>query len=225
MAHEKIKEMVKKAVHAVTEKSQGTLPAWLKGLIDECLEHKTISWKSELKRFYGFREFANYVPTRKRLNRRFSIIFPGYKIKRKAHIVVATDSSGSVNDEDFAKFWAEIGMMFSAGVSITHVEIDADITHVQPYQRKPPRGKGIKRYGYGGTDFRPVFKFVKKGVYKNGNREEFKLKTKVDGLIYCTDGYGTYPDKISCPTIWVMTKDHSTSGWKPSLGKVIVMDD
>ncbi len=225
MAHEKIKDMVMKAVHKVSEKSQGYMPAWLKGLVDECMEHKTITWKSELRRFYGYKEFSHFVSTRKRLNRRFGIAQPGYKVKRKAHFVVATDSSGSVADEEFAKFWREIGMMFSAGIGITHVECDADITHVQQYKKKPPHGKGIKRYGYGGTDFRPVFKFVDKKFYKNSNGEKFKLKDDVDGIIYCTDGYGTFPNKIPCPTIWVMTVNHSTSGWESKLGKVLVMQD
>ncbi len=225
MAHEKIKEMVKKAVHKVSEKSQGYMPAWLKGLVDECLAHKTITWKSELHRFYGFREFAKFETTRKRLNRRFPITFPGYKVKRKAHFVVATDSSGSVDDKEFAMFWKEIGAMFKAGVGVTHVECDADITHVQPYKRKPPKGQGIKRYGYGGTDFTPVFKFVKDKVYKNGNGEKFKLKEKVDGIIYCTDGAGTYPRSIPCPTIWVMTPEHYNNGWNPKLGKIIVMEN
>jgi len=225
MAHEKIKEMARKALHKANAKNQGNMPGWLKSLVDQCLAHKTISWKSELKRFYGFREFSHFVPTRKRLNRRFSIAFPGYKVKRKAHIVVATDSSGSVSDEDFAKFWAEIMTMFSAGVTITHVECDMDITHVQPFKRKPPKNTKIKRYGYGGTTFKPPFELVEKGHYKNGNGEEWKLKTKVDGIIYCTDGYGDFPKKIPCPTIWVVTAEHSTHGWSPKLGKMIVMTE
>ncbi len=225
MAHEKIKEMVKKAVHKVNEKGQGSMPAWLKGLVDDCLEHKTITWKTELRRFYGFREFAKFETTRKRLNRRFPMTFPGYKVKRKAHFVVATDSSGSVDDKEFAMFWKEIGAMFSAGVGITHVECDMDITHVQDYKKKPPKGKGIKRYGYGGTSFVPVFKFIEKKIYKNSNGETFKLKQKVDGIIYCTDGAGDYPKKIPCPTIWVMTPEHYTNGWSPKLGKIIVMEN
>jgi predicted metal-dependent peptidase len=225
MAHEKIKEMVKKAVHKASEKSQGNMPGWLKGLVDECLEHKTITWKSELRRFYGFREFAKFESTRKRLNRRFPVTFPGYKVKRKAHFVVATDSSGSVDDKEFAMFWKEIGAMFSAGVGITHVECDMDITHVQEYKKKPPKGQGIKRYGYGGTSFVPVFKFVEKKIYKNSNGEKFKLKGKIDGIIYLTDGAGDYPKKIPCPTIWVMTPEHYTNGWSPKLGKVIVMEN
>lgn len=225
MAHEKIKDMVQKAVHKVNEKSQGYMPAWLKGLIDECLMHKTITWKSELRRFYGFREFSHFISTRKRLNRRFGVTYPGYKVQRKAHFVVATDSSGSVDDKEFAMFWKEIGGMFSAGIGITHVECDADITHVQTYKKKPPVGKGIKRYGYGGTVFTPVFDFVKKMSYTNHNGESFKLKQKVDGIIYCTDGAGTYPASVPCPTIWVMTPEHYTGGWDSKLGKIIVMED
>jgi len=225
MAHEKIKDMVMKAVHKVTEKSQGYMPAWLKGLVDECMEHKTITWKSELRRFYGYREFSHFVSTRKRLNRRFGITQPGYRVKRKAHFMVVTDSSGSVGDDEFAKFWREIGAMISSGIGITHVECDMDITHVQPYKKKPTKGKGIKRYGYGGTSFKPPFKFAEKKTYRNGNKETFKLKGDIDGIIYCTDGYGDFPDKIPCPTIWCMTINHSTSGWNPKLGKVIVMQD
>ena len=42
--------------------------------------------------------------------------------------------------------------------------------------------------GFGGTDFRPVFEFVNKKV----KDKEF---TNLKGLIYFTDGYGTFPKK------------------------------
>ena len=48
---------------------------------------------------------------------------------------------------------------------------------------------------------------------------------KVDGIIYCTDGAGTYPRSIPCPTIWVMTPEHYTGGWSAKLGKIIVMEN
>ncbi len=225
MAHEKIKDMVQKAIHKVTEKSQGYMPGWLKGLVDECIDHKTITWKSELRRFYGYREFSHFISTRKRLNRRFGITQPGYKVKRKAHFLVAVDSSGSVSDDEFAKFWSEIGRMSASGIGITYVECDADITHVMEYKKKPARGKGIKRYGYGGTDFRPVFKFAEQKTYTNAAKEKFRLKDDIDGIIYCTDGFGSFPSSIPCPTIWVLTQNHSTSGWSEKLGKTIVMKD
>ena len=40
--------------------------------------------------------------------------------------------------------------------------------------------------GFGGTDFRPAFAYVDKLV----NEKVFK---KLKGLLYFTDGYGTYP--------------------------------
>ena len=42
--------------------------------------------------------------------------------------------------------------------------------------------------GFGGTDFRPVFQYV----------DELRRKKEFDnlkGLIYFTDGYGTFPEK------------------------------
>jgi predicted metal-dependent peptidase len=223
MAHEKVKDMVRKAVHKAGEKSQGYMPGWMKGLIDECLTHKTVKWKSELRKFYGYEEFSHFLPTRKRLNRRFDLQ-PGYKVERKAHFVVAVDSSGSIDDKEFAAFFREIDFMLMAKITLTMVEIDADITHIEEYKRRPKHRNGIKRYGYGGTDFRPVFKFVEKGVWKNGNKEMYKLKKKVSGIIYLTDGYGTFPETVPCPTIWVLTPNSRDVEWNPKLGKKIVMD-
>lgn len=42
--------------------------------------------------------------------------------------------------------------------------------------------------GLGGTDFRPVFEYVEK---LSREKEFVNLK----GLIYFTDGYGTFPEK------------------------------
>ena len=43
-------------------------------------------------------------------------------------------------------------------------------------------------YGLGGTDFRPVFRYVDELREKN----EFE---NLRGLIYLTDGFGTFPKK------------------------------
>jgi len=225
MAHEKVKDMVQKAMHKVNQKSQGTLPDYVRGLIDAVLAHKTVNWKSELRKFVGYEEFASFISSRKRLNRRFPLMQPGYVVQRMAHFVVAVDSSGSIDDEEFAKFFKEIDLMRAAKISITYVECDAAIQKVEQYRRKP---KQIERVGYGGTDFRPVFEFAKKR-HAEFNGQEFKLKgnKKVDGLIYLTDGMGTFPKKqdIICPVIWVMTPNHSDYGWNEGLGKKIIMEE
>ena len=43
-------------------------------------------------------------------------------------------------------------------------------------------------HGFGGTDFRPVFGYVNKLIAKKAFR-------RLRGLIYFTDGYGTFPAK------------------------------
>ena len=180
-----------------------------------------MNWKSELRRFIGYEEFAKYITTRKRLNRRFPLM-PGFQVQRKAHMLVAVDSSGSVGDDEFAKFFKEIDFMRAAGIKITYVECDADIQKVAEYKKRPT----IERIGYGGTDFRPVFELAASGHYKSRHSgQEFFIKHKIDAVIYCTDGAGSYPQKISCPTIWVMTAQHQDYGWNEKLGKKLVMVD
>ena len=46
----------------------------------------------------------------------------------------------------------------------------------------------MKLRGFGGTDFRPVFRYVD-GLIKNGSFSNLK------GLIYFTDGHGVFPGK------------------------------
>ena len=43
-------------------------------------------------------------------------------------------------------------------------------------------------YGRGGTDFRPAFEYIEE-LRKNGEL------TKLDGMLYFTDGMGVYPRK------------------------------
>ena len=66
------------------------------------------------------------------------------------------------------------------------VQSDTKITNEEEFDRFMKNGKFV---GFGSTDFRPVFTYVDELIEK---REFENLK----GLIYFTDGYGTYPDKM-----------------------------
>ena len=46
----------------------------------------------------------------------------------------------------------------------------------------------LRLRGFGGTDFRPAFEYVDRLL------QQRKL-TRLDGLLYFTDGVGTYPEK------------------------------
>jgi predicted metal-dependent peptidase len=221
MAHEKIKSMVAKAREESDARSQGTMPGWLQSLINKCLAHKTVNWKSELRKFVGYEEFADFVSSRKRPNRRF-FAMPGYRVLRKAEVWVVLDSSGSISEKEFAKFFREVEAMAAARVTVTLIDCDADIAAVYPFKKKPSQ----TRHGYGGTDFRPPFHFLNKLTYKNGQGKIFTAKKRPDALIYLTDGCGSFPDKkdITVPTMWVLCDQHNDYGWKDEYGKRIVMD-
>ena len=49
--------------------------------------------------------------------------------------------------------------------------------------------KNISLKGFGGTDFRPVFQYVNE-IFASSQKNE------VNGLIYFTDGDGTYPKQM-----------------------------
>lgn len=66
------------------------------------------------------------------------------------------------------------------------VQSDTKITNEEEFDRFMKNGKFV---GFGSTDFRPVFTYVDELIEK---REFENLK----GLIYFTDGYGIYPDKM-----------------------------
>ena len=66
------------------------------------------------------------------------------------------------------------------------VQSDVKITCAEDFDRFMKNGRFV---GFGSTDFRPVFKHVDELLKQ---REFENLK----GLIYFTDGYGTYPEKM-----------------------------
>jgi predicted metal-dependent peptidase len=66
------------------------------------------------------------------------------------------------------------------------VQSDTKITCEEDFEEFLKNGKLT---GFGSTDFRPVFEYVET------LREEGELK-KLKGLVYFTDGYGVYPERM-----------------------------
>lgn len=111
--------------------------------------------------------------------------------------VIAIDTSGSCSGELVKRFLNKTYSIlkesesFASRVNIhivqcdARVQNDAKITNMEDMERFM---KSMKLYGFGGTDFRPVFQYVDDLIKK----KEF---TNLCGLIYFTDGYGTYPTK------------------------------
>ena len=66
------------------------------------------------------------------------------------------------------------------------VQSDTKITNDQDFEAFLKNGKLL---GFGGTDFRPAFEYVDRMI-EQSEFDNFK------GLIYFTDGYGIYPERM-----------------------------
>lgn len=178
-----------------TMKMNGTIPAEMKAIVDELFKPKprVFDWKAYFRRMLGSIYDINIKKTR----RKESIRFPGaagIKHKKKVSILVAVDTSGSVNNEELKDFFSEITYIYKAGARITILECDAAISANYEYTGKWTG----KVHGRGGTDFQPVIDYYKK------NMKDYAA------LVYFTDGECSIPNNVPRDTIWVITSagDH-----------------
>ena len=179
-----------------TIKMRGTIPAEMQAIVDELFKPKprVFDWKAYFRRMLGSIYDINIKKTR----RKESIRFPGaagIKHKKKVSILVAVDTSGSVNDEELKDFFSEITYIYKAGARITILECDAAISANYEYTGKWT-GKVHSR---GGTDFQPVIDYYRKNIKDYA------------ALVYFTDGECSIPNNVPRDTIWVITSagDHN----------------
>ena len=72
--------------------------------------------------------------------------------------------------------------------------------------------------GFGGTDFRPVFNYVDDLILKGDIRN-------LKGLIYFTDGFGTYPEKKPpYETAFVFLRDDYSNPDVPSWAMKLILE-
>lgn len=186
---EKVKDLVNGAAERVGGLAAGKIPSDVAKLIDT-LNHVPRNWKQDIQRFVARSSEILIESSRKKRNRRYGLLYPGYKTFPKLHLMVAIDTSGSVYVADVMnQFGAEIEKLHNMEIEITVVECDADIHAVYKFDPK----REIKFRGGGGTAFGPVFKEA--------------VNHEIDGLIYLTDGENYDRDgvkKPNFPVLWAL---------------------
>ena len=184
-----INQQIKSAAEQ-TIKMRGTIPAELQDIVNDLLKVKPriFDWKAYFRRMLG----SIYDINLKKTRRKESIRFPGsagIKHKKKVSILVAVDTSGSVNKNELKDFFSEITHIYKAGARITILECDSKISANYEYTGK---WNGTV-HGRGGTDFKPVIDYYRKNIKDYA------------ALVYFTDGECSIPDNVPRDTIWVIT--------------------
>ncbi|MEG0844721.1 MAG: VWA-like domain-containing protein [Raoultibacter sp.] len=115
--------------------------------------------------------------------------------KRIRDFVIAIDTSASTKDELVHKFMTKTYNIlqetesFFQKMNLYIIQCDAaiaDVAHITSRRAFDDYLAHMQIKGLGGTDFRPVFAYVDALI-------EAKELTNLGGLIYFTDGQGTYP--------------------------------
>lgn len=122
-------------------------------------------------------------------------------------LVIALDTSGSCSGDVCKRFLREtLGILrdISAGMPrfrVTLMQCDAEIQSIDILESSQQVEELLDRFvakGFGGTDFRPVFKEIDK------MRAEGSLP-QVRGLLYLSDGFGSFPDRqADYPTVFLI---------------------
>ena len=133
-------------------------------------------------------------------DRRMPLIEPlEYRdVKRIREFVIAIDTSGSVEGDQVQAFLQKTYNIlqstesFFSKINLHIIQCDAQVQQdvkITSREEFDDYLASARILGLGGTDFRPVFSYVDHMIAK----KEF---TNLKGLIYFTDGYGTFPERM-----------------------------
>lgn len=195
MIRQQIEDMIVFAAEEV-EKSCGTVPGEIMMRVDAIRKRKpkpVADWKRYFRRYIG-NEFTEQIrKSKKRESRRFPDA-AGNRHRRKSHILVGIDTSGSISMPEYHEFFGQIATL-TASSTFHVIECDSRIQYEYDFKMKP----NDTPHGGGGTSFQPVV-------------DEFiKNRRKYDALVYFTDGYAPIPKNTPKETLWVISSNGDKS--------------
>ncbi len=173
-------------------KRQGDLPKGLEIVVPELFSYK-IDWREALYRYiadYAKSSYSFMPPNMKYLYR--GICLPSLS-SDLLRIVIAIDTSGSIDEEMLGVFLSEVSAIMQQypNYEIDIITADAKVQSHKTYLPGEPLEYEVS--GGGGTDFRPVFAYIER---------EIDYPTL---LLYFTDGMGTFPtEEPGYDLVWVM---------------------
>jgi predicted metal-dependent peptidase len=189
----KIEARWKRAIaKAMAVRKRGELPGWFEQMIGELFEPK-LNWKFILREFISDNCVVSGVDWTRR-DRRFQDVYLPSRREKVVKFAIAVDTSGSISDKELAAFFSEVNAILSSNgaYDIVLIQCDADVSDVKEIVYPDTIDwSEIKVVGRGGTDFRPVFRYLEE---RNDNRP----------LVYFTDLEGVFPEMSSRKVLWVV---------------------
>lgn len=184
----------------------GTLPLGLDRIVNNILDPQ-LPWKEILNRFIIEKAKDDYswkYPNTRYLHT--GLYLPSLDSLTLKTIGVAIDTSGSINNNLFDQFIAELRSILSlsptaeAEVVYVDCEVAGNDRLTQFSDKLTPKGGG-------GTDYVPGFKYFE------------DLDEEIGCIIYFTDGYcDSFPDDSIKPTLWVV---YGMTEFTPPFGEVV----
>ncbi len=183
-----MEEALKKA------QEQGEKPGGIERLF-RILQRQSVDWRSELYSAINRHLKSDYTFARPNKKAICGGIYLPSTCSERLDIVVAIDSSGSVDEDLLGRFVAELEALLLSfpDTAVDLLICDARIQGVYRFLTGETLEFSLK--GGGGTDFRPVFDYI----------EREGLQPSL--LIYFTDAKGTFPaSEPPYETIWVLNE-------------------
>ena len=190
---------------------KGNLPA---GSVGHLLPGKksSVPWPRLLRQFAG-QALAKDDYSLARPNKRYlshDIVVPGLYSESLNQVVIALDTSGSMNVELLSIAMAEIARLKDLVSEALLLVGDCKIHEVVPMNQLQAYVKNLRVKGGGGTSHLPVFKYIA------------EKHLEPDLFIGLSDLESTFPEKAPrFPVLWVTPPDPPAPPW----GRVIEIDD
>jgi predicted metal-dependent peptidase len=201
---ERVREMINEAI--IHAEKAGQLSGDMKRKFTELIKPK-VPWERIIDKWMQ-EKFNNDFNFCNRDSRILDYFFPSLESEELGLIIIAIDTSGSINQNLLNRFISEINSLRKKySFATLLIQCDAKIQ----FEKKFLKTQEIKFeiMGYGGTDYTPVFKRVE------------ELRENSIGLVYFTDlECYDFGEKPKYDVLWITDNKHG----KAPFGKVVQMD-
>jgi len=160
-----------------------------------------LDWKTILRRFFGSSVVTDEYRTIMRPNRRYDSQ-PGWRKIRGPEVAVIVDTSGSIIDEEYDRFFSEIEEITrTLGGTLHLIQADSKVQSTQKYIKG--KWKNLTLKGKGSTDLQPAVDYVEESL-------------RPEGIIIFTDGFVEMPN-IRRRSLFVLSKNYNPDFFNQSL--------